>query len=125
MTNKVKTMKHEVFQGAHMGGSLDSNRALYAPAALSSLYTVDCFDRHGVLRWTETVRNLVVDEGLDDILNKYLKGSSYTASWFVGLVDNAGFSAIAAGDTAAGIAASPGNAWDELTNYSEGEPVKR
>lgn len=113
-------MKHEVFQGAHMRGNLTANPGLYVPATLTSLYTFECFDRHGFLRWTETVRNLVVNEGLDDILDKYFKGSSYTAGWFVGLVDNAGFTAIAAGDTAAGIAASPGNAWDELTNYTEG-----
>lgn len=115
-------MKHVVSQGAHMGGSLTTMRDLCVPAALTSLYKVECFDRQGILRWTETARNLVVDEGLDDILDKYFKGSSYTAAWYVGLIDDATFTAIAAGDTASGIkdtAPVGTNDWLELEDYTE------
>jgi len=80
-------------------------------------YTFSCYDGSGNLRWEEIVNNLVTNEGLDDWLDKYLKGSSYTASWFVGLVDAANFSALAATDVASNIDGS--NGWDELKDYDE------
>jgi hypothetical protein len=64
-------------------------------------------------KWTDEVQNLVVTQGKNDLLDKYLSGSAYTATWFLGLVDNAGFSAYAAGDTAASHAG-----WVESTAYS-------
>lgn len=74
-------------------------------------------DKDGNIKWIERVRNLVVNEGLNDVLSKYLKGSSYTASHFCGLINNSGFTALAAGDTAAQINGT--NQWTELTNYSQ------
>lgn len=68
-------------------------------------------------KWVEEVPNLTVTQGLNDLLTKYFKGSTYTATWFVGLIDNSGFSSLAAGDTAAQIGGS--NAWSEATAYSE------
>jgi hypothetical protein len=69
------------------------------------------------LKWIVETPNLTVTEGLNDLLTKYFKGSAYTAAWFVGLIDNAGFSALAAGDTAAQIGGA--NGWAEATAYSE------
>lgn len=73
-------------------------------------YKFECFDKHGNLKWVEEVRNLVTNEGLNDLLNKYLKGSTYTAAWYVGLK---GTGTIAAGDTLASHAG-----WSEITDYS-------
>ncbi len=84
---------------------------------MRSLYRVECYDRHGALKWVEEVPNIVVDEGLDDLLDKYFKGSAYTAAHYVGLVDNANFTAYAAGDVAGQINGT--NGWDELTAYTE------
>lgn len=81
---------------------------------LENVYLFEAFDKDGNLKWVEEVPNTVVNEGLNDLLDKYLKGSSYTAAWYVGLINNSGFSAIAAGDTAASHAG-----WTELTGYSE------
>lgn len=83
---------------------------------LKNTYKVECFDKDGNLKWVEEVPNLVTTQGKNDLLTKYLEGSSYTATWFVGLVDNASFSAYAAGDTAAQINGT--NGWIEATNYS-------
>ena len=67
------------------------------------------------LKWADGFSNLVTTAGGNDLLTQYFKGSAYTAAWFVGLIDNAGFSAIAAGDTAASHAG-----WTEAVPYSNG-----
>lgn len=68
-------------------------------------------------KWVEEVQNLVTTEGKNDQLTQYFKGSSYTGAFYVGLINNAGFSALAVGDTAAQIGGS--NGWAEATTYSE------
>lgn len=73
--------------------------------------------RKGKLLWLDEFDNLTTTEGRNDALTQYLKGSSYTAAHYVGLIDNAGFSAIAVGDTAAQIGGS--NGWAECTAYSQ------
>lgn len=78
-------------------------------------YEIECLAPDGSVRWKETFRNLVTTAGKNDLLTQYFKGSAYTAAWFVGLIDNAGFSAIAAGDTAASH-----SGWTESTAYSNG-----
>lgn len=42
----------------------------------------------GLLKWEAAIENLLVNQGLDDVLDKYFKGSAYTASHFVGLADS-------------------------------------
>lgn len=64
-------------------------------------------------RWTAW--NLVTTVGKTDIIDKYLKGSSYTASWYMGLK---GSGSAAAGDT---LASHSG--WSELTPYSGSRPA--
>lgn len=90
---------------------------------MSSLYVFECFDKHGNLKWRESAHNLVVDQGVSDMLAKYFLGSAYTAAWFVGLLNNASFGAIAAGDTAAKITTSAPstpttNGWSEFISYT-------
>lgn len=69
------------------------------------------------LVWEDTFKNTVVTEGKNAILTHFLKGSSYTASQALGLIEDTGYSAIAAGNTAANITAvgggSPANGWNE------------
>lgn len=93
-------------------------------------YTFECRDAAGNLRWADAIDNLVTNEGLNDWLDKYLKGSSYTAAWYVGLISSTDFGAIQSGDTAVGIrieASGSGSAtgagsnqWEELDDYTEG-----
>jgi hypothetical protein len=75
-------------------------------------YTIECFDRDGRLKWADQVRNLVTTEGLNDSLDKHLKGSGYTAAWYVGLTGAS--PSVAAGDTLASHAG-----WSEVTAYDE------
>lgn len=83
---------------------------------LKNMYRVECRGKDGELKWVEEVPNLVTMEGKNDLLTQYLKGAAYTANWFAGLVNNAGFTAYAAGDTAAQINGT--NGWAEVTPYS-------
>ena len=76
----------------------------------STLYDVVCLDKDGNLKWRETVPNLVVNEGLDEILEQLFKGSSYTADWYVGLK---GAGAVAAANTLAST-----GSWSEVTAYT-------
>jgi len=80
---------------------------------LGDLFEVECYDKDGNLKWKDTIKNLVVNTGLDDSLDKYFKGSSYTAAHYCGLAD--GTPTFAAGDTMASHAG-----WTEVTDYSEG-----
>lgn len=54
-----------------------------------------------VERWSESAPNLVTTVGKNDLLDKYLGGSAYTAAWFCGLISSVSYSALAAGDTMA------------------------
>lgn len=83
--------------------------------------SADIFCRNAYEAWRVEIENLVTTEGKNDILTQYLKGSSYTAAFYVGLVDNAGFTAYAAGDTAAQIGGT--NGWAESAAYSNSTRV--
>ena len=73
-----------------------------------NIYEATCI-RDGKVIWKETVKNLVVVEGLNHSLQMYFKGVNYTASHFVGLK---GAGPVVDSDT---LAVHPG--WDELINY--------
>jgi len=76
------------------------------------LFYIECFDKDGNLKWTDTIKNLVVNVGLDDALDQYFKGSAYTAAHYVGLTD--GTPTVAAADTMLSHAG-----WTEVTAYDE------
>lgn len=80
--------------------------------AVRHRYAFEARDRHGNLLWEETVHNLTVDVGLNDILDKYWKGSGYTAAHFVGLTGHS--PTVAPADTMASHAG-----WTEVTAYAE------
>jgi hypothetical protein len=79
---------------------------------LKNRYKVEAF-RDGKLLWTEEFDNLVVDVGLNDSLDKHLKGSAYTAAWYVGVVGAT--PTFAAADTMGGAHAG----WTESSAYDE------
>jgi hypothetical protein len=78
-----------------------------------NLFKLECFGPEGDLKWAEEFPNSVTLACLDDVLNVYLGGTTATTTWYLGLVDNAGFTAFASSDTMASHAG-----WSESTVYS-------
>lgn len=78
----------------------------------STHYHVECIKPDGLVRWTADFHNLVTTVGLNDSLTQHLKGSGYTAAWYVGLVGSSPTFALA--DTM-----SSHSGWTEVTDYTE------
>ena len=98
-----------------VNGTVTTHKGFGEGAAGGGVFHFKCYDKDGNLKWEDSAKNLVVNAGLQDMNTKYFKGVTYTAAWYIGLVDNAGFSAYAAGDT---LATHTG--WSESTAYSGG-----
>lgn len=109
--------------GLQADGSVGRSAEAVTGIAFKNTYKFEAHDKDGNLLWSEEVNNLVTVEGCNDNLTQYFKGSTYTAAFFIGLIDNANFSAVAGTDTAAKItttAPSGGtNGWQESSAYSE------
>ena len=80
----------------------------------AGVFTVQCFDSNGNLKWEEKNHNLVVNVGLKDMNDKYFTGSAYTATWFIGVYGAGATNTPAAADTAASHAG-----WTEVVAYSQ------
>jgi hypothetical protein len=78
------------------------------------VFTVTCFDKDGNQKWEAKSHNLVVNVGLQDMNTKYFSGSSYTATWYIGLYGAASSNNPAASDTMSSHAG-----WTEVVAYSQ------
>ena len=67
-----------------------------------------------VLLWEEIIRNKIPTVGLNKVLDATFKTGLASPAWYIGLINNAGFSAFAAGDTMASHAG-----WAETSAYNE------
>jgi hypothetical protein len=87
-------------------------------ASGGGVFTVTCYDSEGNQKWVDMGSNLVVNTGLQDMNTKYFKGSTYTAAWYIGLINNTSASTTFSGgdtlDTHAG--------WEENSSYSGTRP---
>lgn len=99
---------------ARLGVAVMAARGLADPfAAPQAQYGMICFGADGNIKWHDGFSNIVVTAGKNDLLTKYFKGSTYTAAWSIGLIDNAAFVAVAAADT---MSTHPG--WVESIAYA-------
>lgn len=72
------------------------------------------FDAHNhQLAWSDNFYNTVVTTGLNKLLDAAFKTGLTSPTWYVGLVDNSGWTAYAAGDTM-----SSHTGWSESAAYS-------
>lgn len=101
---------------ASAGAGLAARNGFGEQAALRGRYEVVCHGRDGRELWRDEIRNLITTAGKNDLWDKYLAGSGYTAAWYLGLV-NSGAS-FDAGDTM-----SSHSGWTENQNYDEATRV--
>jgi hypothetical protein len=94
-----------------------SERAADSLAAPRLVYSVECRGPDGALKWREAVPNLVTTAGKTDLIERYFRGSAYTAAWYLGLIAGAA-PTLAAGDT---LAAHAG--WTESAAYAGNRPA--
>ena len=77
-------------------------------------FSVQCFDKDGLLKWTRDLPNGIVDVGIHNLLDAAFNGGTQISTWYMGLINNASFSALAAADTMASHAG-----WAETAAYDE------
>ena len=92
---------------------VSGNCATSEIAQATGVYIATCYDKDGNLKWEDTYSNIVLTAGKNDLLDKYLAGSVYTAAWYLGLVDGATTPTYNVIDTSASHAG-----WTENVNYS-------
>lgn len=76
------------------------------------------YNKFGKLLNKFKFRNAVTDLGLNNLLDAYFGGVTQTTTWYLGLIDNASYTAIANADTMAVHAG-----WLEFEDYSESNRV--
>jgi hypothetical protein len=98
--------------GTQLGAYALAKAGIREQITLENYWTVECHGPDGVLKWRDAFANLVTTAGKNDILTQYLKGSAYTAAWYVGLTSTS--PTVAAADTMASH-----SGWTEVVAYSE------
>jgi hypothetical protein len=107
ISNKAKSVDK-------VGACVLQSGAATSAASGAGVFTIQCFDQDGKLKWEEKNPNLVVNEGLKDMNDKYFSGVTYSAAWYLGLITGPGSgTTIAAADT---LASHTG--WTEYTDYT-------
>lgn len=98
-----------------VGAALIAGAGTVEGAEPHGFYLVECRDADGNLKWTDEIHNLVVTEGRNFALDTLFEGVTYTASWFMGLVNGASAPTYNAADTMVSHAG-----WTEVTGYAAG-----
>lgn len=91
---------------------------LIQKAGLRGKFQVECYDKHGNLKWAEDFPNGIVDEGVAYLLDAGFDGAAQSTAWYIGLIDNDSFSTLDDGDTM-----SSHSGWVENTDYDEADRV--
>lgn len=79
---------------------------------LGGVFRFEVYDRDGRLKWQAEAANLVVNEGLQHMLDTEFSGGTAITTWYIGLADNS--PTFAAADTLASHAG-----WVEFTEYTD------
>lgn len=83
-------------------------------AKAGGVYTIECRDEQGNLKWSQATPNLVVNQGLQTMNATYFASATQVTTWYVGLITGPGSgTSIVAGDT---LASHSG--WTEFTDYT-------
>jgi hypothetical protein len=82
-------------------GPLGDGEVMVSGLAVGGRFTIDRYDSEGNYLETWYAKNIIPNAVLNDILNVYFNQSSQSTAFYIGMVDNSGFSAFAATDTMA------------------------
>ena len=96
-----------------VGGSVSKSQNTKEKLRGGGVFTVECRDKDGNVKWIEKSKNLVVNVGLAYMNENFFKGSNYTAAWYVGIYGPASTNNPSSADTMASHAG-----WTEVTTYS-------
>jgi hypothetical protein len=77
------------------------------------VYTIECIDKDGNVKWTEEAHNIIPTEAQNYFITAAITGGTRYTAWYIGIYENN--YAPVVGDTMATFAASAG----EITAYSE------
>ena len=84
-----------------------------APLNLRGSYFIEHRNKAGKLIGLYRVPNGIVDEGMEDLLDVTFGNSTQSALWYIGLIDNSGYSGVADSDTLTSHAG-----WIENADYT-------
>lgn len=69
-------------------------------ARAHGVYHVECFDKDGKLKWSDSIENLVTTVGKNYALDTFLSGTGFNVVGpFLGLISLVSYTAVAVGDT--------------------------
>ena len=105
-----RKLRQPMTAGQKTQAGVVANESLGALVRIGHHFHVECFDKHGKMKWEDHFDNLVVNEGLDEYLDNVYNSAAFTSAHFVGLTD--GTPTFAAGDTMASHAG-----WVEVIEY--------
>ena len=107
-------MSHELARTTDsVSGGLVAGTRSGETANATGKFTLECYDKDGILKWRAEESNLVVNVGLQYMAGVALTATAQSTSWYIGLYGAAASNNPAAGDTAASHAG-----WTEVTAYS-------
>ena len=96
-----------------VGGSVSKSQNTKEKLRGGGVFTVECRDKDGNVKWIEKSKNLVVNVGLAYMNEQFFKGSGYSAAWYVGIYGPASTNDPSSADTMASHAG-----WTEVTAYT-------
>lgn len=107
-------------RGPWGGDARRNQRQLFVDGAVQDRGTlaVEHYDKDGKLKGIYEVPNGITDEGLNNNLSVYFDSGTQRTAWYMGLIDNTGFSALDASDTYDDINQA-GNGWDTFSDYTD------
>ncbi len=86
-----------------------------SPLPLTGKVQVEHRNKDGDLIGVYDINNGIVDVGMVALLDSFFRNQTQPAAWYIGIIDNSGYTALANADTMSSHAG-----WNEFTTYSQG-----
>jgi len=99
-----------------VNGAIERFSGFGEGAAGGGVFVFEAYDKDGNLKWRDEAKNLTTNVGRQDMNDKYFSGTTYTAAWYIGLVNNSPTPVYSVTDTMSDI--NTGGVWTETTDYS-------